>query len=122
MRYRVITAILARLSLRQHPCRGGRYGTGGSLPLLDAGKGPRRLTGGNSHALGAVPGGSGTARAPYRLGLRPPSPVPLRRDERSQGLPCPRAPPGTVGSGGRSHTVSRTPEPAPFSSAVPVPS
>jgi len=27
------------------------------------------------------------------LGLRPPSPAPLRRDKRSQGLACPRAPP-----------------------------
>jgi len=40
-------------------------------------------------------GGSGTARVPVPpgLGLRPPSPAPLRRDKRSQGLPCPRAPP-----------------------------
>jgi len=37
--------------------------------------------------------GHGTAPG---LGLRPPSPAPLRRDERSQGLPLPARPPGAV--------------------------
>lgn len=51
-----------------------------------------------------------------RLVLRPPSPAPLRRDQRSQGLACPRPPPGTVGYGGRSHTSA-----APGIGAIPLP-
>ena len=91
MRYRVITAILARLFRRQHPCSGGRHGTGGSLPWLDAGKGPRRLTGRNSYALGAV---SGAARARYRPGWVSGRRHPCRCGEMSEAKASPaRAPP-----------------------------
>jgi len=95
MRYRVITAILARLSPRQHPC-GGRHGYGGgSSPSHDAGQSPRHLTGGNA-SCSRRPRfrRPGTARARYRPGWVSGRRHPRRCGEMSEAKASPaRAPP-----------------------------